>query len=668
MRLQASVRDRSRGLRGPQGDGITPEERADFDEKVDAAAASAALAESAAGPTYATVSAGEAATAVGHTFAVDNGDSTVTIYLRTSGGSTAQRTLATTAALAAPSGAALIGSLQAGAGAVARPLEDVLRDTVNAKDHGAVADGVTSSYAKILSALAVNGTVDITGGGTYNVDGEPGGGGVFIKTTGSLVGDYQTTLETIVYNSRPITVDSSGAMPHDISLRHLVVKNNPNNTNDWAPIWVCSKGGLILGNHTKQSYFGMTVCFSFYNDKAERRPSEIRVIANQSQGNGSAFEIFSNKNSVLVGNVAYKDGAKAALHGYRITGYGEERPAPGVDLKNYGVAGAGNSANNYGNGISLQAGVFAHAHAGYALTDCTNGIRTTTNISSLENQSKWNVFTAIAISGGDNGLYLEKTEKHIFSDLAISKQNFYGIAAMLASSPATYGTGKYNRISGLVSDYTGVGDAVRIETSNGRWDLTVADINAAAAAGVRVSGSFNVITITGGGFASTNQAFLTVTGNNNIIMIASDDIARTFGEIYISGSDNTLIVNQSRAGGNSDGRVIVTGNNNILQGHCNLFSLSGSGNDYTGIVGGKSRGLISGTTDASGDILVTHGLNTSHNSTGYVMAANASGTAFAVCQVHTKTSTTAKVRFFDAAGAALANTAVAAEWRAEIYG
>jgi hypothetical protein len=75
----------------------------------DAAAASAALAESASGPTYANTTAGLAATTDGQGFAVDNGDGTVTVYLNDSGSAVAQRTLATTALLASSAGSEAVG-------------------------------------------------------------------------------------------------------------------------------------------------------------------------------------------------------------------------------------------------------------------------------------------------------------------------------------------------------------------------------------------------------------------------------------------------------------------------------------------------------------------------------------------------------------------------------
>ncbi|WP_395391512.1 hypothetical protein WBP07_12755 [Novosphingobium sp. BL-8A] len=79
-------------------------------QQADAAAISAATAESAAGPTYASVAAGLAATASGQAFAVDDGDGTVSIYLNDGGTAVFQRKLATTDYLASPAGALGVGT------------------------------------------------------------------------------------------------------------------------------------------------------------------------------------------------------------------------------------------------------------------------------------------------------------------------------------------------------------------------------------------------------------------------------------------------------------------------------------------------------------------------------------------------------------------------------
>src|SRR3546814_10095910 len=78
---------------------IASQKAAQASASADAAALSEATAESAAGPTYSDTSAGLAATTNGQSFAVDNGDGTVTIYLNDGGVAVAQRTIATTAAL-----------------------------------------------------------------------------------------------------------------------------------------------------------------------------------------------------------------------------------------------------------------------------------------------------------------------------------------------------------------------------------------------------------------------------------------------------------------------------------------------------------------------------------------------------------------------------------------
>ena len=79
-----------------------------------AAALSEATAEAAAGPTYASTAAGLAATSSGESFAVDNGDGTVTVYLNSGGSAVSQRTLATTAYLASTAGGDAVGLTDGG--------------------------------------------------------------------------------------------------------------------------------------------------------------------------------------------------------------------------------------------------------------------------------------------------------------------------------------------------------------------------------------------------------------------------------------------------------------------------------------------------------------------------------------------------------------------------
>lgn len=130
------------------------------------AALSAAAAETASGPVYASTAAGIAATVDGEYFAVDAGAGSIAIYLNDTEVAVLQRTMATTQALAASTGAGLVGFTQSGTGAVTRTVESKLRDTVNPKDFGAVGDGVADDGAELLLALQSGRVVDL-GGATY---------------------------------------------------------------------------------------------------------------------------------------------------------------------------------------------------------------------------------------------------------------------------------------------------------------------------------------------------------------------------------------------------------------------------------------------------------------------------------------------------------------------
>ncbi|QJR01710.1 hypothetical protein HH800_05585 [Sphingobium yanoikuyae] len=164
----------------------------------ESAAASAALAESASGPTYTSVAAGEAATTVGHSFAVSNGDGTVTVYLRTSGGSAVQRTLATTAALASDEtgkGSDLVAS--SGAPFPAHYLQ-MLSD---------IEMGNPISIYRICDRTKLAGIRDFTS--TYNVSEVLED--ACMNGVRRFIGEYGLfNFESSVVLDRPITIDGAG--------------------------------------------------------------------------------------------------------------------------------------------------------------------------------------------------------------------------------------------------------------------------------------------------------------------------------------------------------------------------------------------------------------------------------------------------------------------------
>jgi hypothetical protein len=71
--------------------------------------------------------------------------------------------------LAISTGAALVGWIASGTGAVLRTVTDKLRDTVNVKDFGAVGDGVTDDTAAIQAALDTSARRIFFGEGTFMI-------------------------------------------------------------------------------------------------------------------------------------------------------------------------------------------------------------------------------------------------------------------------------------------------------------------------------------------------------------------------------------------------------------------------------------------------------------------------------------------------------------------
>jgi len=565
--------------------------------------------------------------------------------------------------LSGSNGSASVGFVQSGTGAVSRTTQAKLRDVVSVKDFGATGDGTTDDTAALQASSTASHAVQIPGSGTYKTTSSSNGWEVPTDTT--IVGNGQAILEATTVNYRPVNVDAQTTLPSNVNLVNLVVKGNTGSSDDWAPVRVAAKGSLLLGNNAPQAYYGMTFTYSTYNDKTERRSSQLRAIGNVAQGNGTGFEIFSIKNSTLVGNAAYKDSTQAAAHGFRFTGYGATQPAPGTDLKTYGNASAGNVANNYANGVSQQLGNYANAHVGYSLTGCNVGIQFASNLTSTNDQSKNNVYSGIAIDSVNTGVIHEKTEKTVLDALSISNFSYRGISSLFASSSSTYGAGKYNRVSGLVSDYSGTDDVVRIETSNGRWDLTVADIGSTYARGVRVTGSWNVITIVGGGGNSTTSQFLGIEGSNNVVIFAGNNIAQMFQEVGVTGNNNLVIAMLDTS--DTGGEFNVTGTGNQFIGNFGFLSIPGATNRIDGVMNCKAQGTVSATTDASGDVTVTLPYTLlSSTYAAIISQSTASGGTPYFLQAHTKTTSSFKVRAYTTAGAAAATTAIAFGYNATV--
>jgi len=481
----------------------------------------------------------------------------------------------------------------------------------------------------------------------------------------TLSGDFKASLKTTAAEYVTVTFgDLTSDRPTNQNLIGMVGENGTGNTNNYP---VFRYGGVeasvLAFNHVKAAFYGFGIQYTRnpHASNGERRTSQLRSVGNLSETSGAGFEHFSNLNSAVIGNIAHKAGAKASDHGFRVTGYGTDETinSQGSDLRNYGNAFAGNAVQNYTNGLSQQVGVFANAYAGFALIGVTTGLQFIVNNSTVLGQSRNNTLSSFTIDDCTSGMSLEKTERHIFDAFSISNFASRGISHLVATSASTYGTGKYNRFSGIISeqDAGATENAAHFEGSNTRIDLTLADITAPN--GCVVSGNYNIITLIGGEMDHASSALLRVSGNNNIVQVAGDGFTNAT-TVRIEGDNNTVTLGLKTS--STPGYLLISGTGNIARGKCKLSTIA-AGNDVTGVLNATTRGTLSGTTDGSGDITVTHGLIGGNAS--FIATAISTASTFQSLNIHTLTSTTFKVRFFDAAGAAITSTSVGAHWRAE---
>lgn len=159
------------------------------------AAAASATAESAAGPTYSNIGEGISQTKIGQSFAVSNGDGTVTIYLHDEDDvAVAQRTLATTDALRDENGAELVGVTNRWGAPYLKTVSEIAITRkasplfwVPEGIQGAVLDGSSASDLGGYIQNAIDALHNDFGGGTLDFPDGRYNGHVVLKSGVSLV-------------------------------------------------------------------------------------------------------------------------------------------------------------------------------------------------------------------------------------------------------------------------------------------------------------------------------------------------------------------------------------------------------------------------------------------------------------------------------------------------
>ena len=133
-------------------------------------------------------------------------------------------TFTTIASLAASSGSALVGFIQAGTGAVARTVQSKIREIVSVKDFGAVGDGVADDTTAIQNALNTGKKVYVPAG-TYLYT------AISLPTNATLIGDANTlSILKLKDATNPavagIQNSDTGAGNSGISIRHIGFDGN----------------------------------------------------------------------------------------------------------------------------------------------------------------------------------------------------------------------------------------------------------------------------------------------------------------------------------------------------------------------------------------------------------------------------------------------------------
>lgn len=577
-------------------------------DSADAAALSASTAESAAGPTYASVPAGEAATVAGESFAVDNGDGTVSIYMRETVGSTLQRTLATTGALAASTGASLVGFIQSGTGAVARTMQEKAREWVSVKDFGAVGDGVTVNTQAFVYASSGENYSPVPGG-TYLVRQSD-----LINESGFIGTSPQSIVRNNTDNERVLFFSNNGTIRNGyVRIENLRIEDGGTDSSDnFAAIFSYGVDlSRYIGNWVSPSTIGVSSQYGpntlgpySGNPATESQPnrqSRNNVYAfNDVNASSMGYEMFSSIRHRLVGNNAYNDTTGANSNAYRFTGY------PGMPCD--GNVMVGSTGQGYLNGISVQTATHYNSFSSFAFTDMSgNGVSLNPNTTYPSDHSGLNYFQGV-VARANNGLYADNPSYSRF-DLIASNCAANGV---WLDKTANYGDGQSCIVDAIVKDSA---IAAVIETDFNIVRITAADLTSNA---ITISGNNNIVDVVMDGVVNASARLsLSVSGNKNIVRcIAAGNSSPVTADVSVAGSDNHVVVMAAVGVSCTGARNTIEGNlgnvtslagstDTILRGTAASVTRGGTNTDYTGLRKGSGRGQVSATSDANGEVTVT---------------------------------------------------------------
>lgn len=351
------------------------------------------------------------------------------------------------------------------------------------------------------------------------------------------------------------------------------------------------------------------------------------------------MQLFGEQGGIHVGHSATglaNDGvSRGSAHGLRLIGY------PFAPCENNRVEG--HTYSYFSNGLSVQQYVRSNV-VSITAEDCQNGISinragdTTLamgDYTAAEGTPKGNLFTLIA-RDCDVGVYDDggSYNTHIVN-IAAAKQRGIFLSSPLGIAGLSIG----NKFIGTIRcdgsravEINGPNTSIDLDIVGGGVGITEYGLLCSAdrlTGAVRVSECTNAVRLSG----HNGRLNVTVSGGSTDALV-------------LVGNNNVIACN-------IDGNVTITGSGNTLTGRVSgTISNTGTGNDLSGILGRKIGGrLTSRSTNANGDMTITHGLNIPNRIvSAYIVNAN-----YRV-NVGTAGNSSFSLRVVDNAGAPVVNT------------
>lgn len=414
-------------------------------------------------------------------------------------------------------------------------------------------------------------------------------GGRYVNLIPTLINERSSTLAITVNDTFNVTsekLDFTGLkyqlFGQDKSVLNIVGKSGhykgavleadktqPTNNKAVLNVQAC-KGANIEGFVVEDGY---NSCSLEYGEQSlpDRRCENVTLKGCLFKGSYIGLESFSALSCNIDYTASRKDRSRGVQHGLRITGYGKDHLGNKKDLRNmnnnYKCV-----VDNYGNGVSRQTGSYNNVVSA-TITNCNNGLHAPDNTTLSDAVSSSNEFI-FTVSFCDNASNFTSPRGEGFSGTVL------GCTTGWQSFKGAHGA------KGNKYDLTLIGTGrSTFNDSGSRIFITMSDM----IGGCVVAGNSNTVIVSCDTLgASASATALTVSGSGNTIIFAGTNINQSFNIITLSGNKNYLIATTPE--GEVNTKVAFTGNDNIVCGHIEVGSVTGTGNDYSGVRGYNIKG------------------------------------------------------------------------------